>query len=220
MQTGPAVAPFLHRVVWSHVMKKMFVALGVVSFVGLSVVAGCGDDAASDGPGDGSGGGSQDLSAVGEPCSTSADCNGSLLCVSFGQLGYCSVECSAGASECEASASCEGVGALSVDVCPPSNAGTEPGAPPDPQKQPKLLCQSDADCHAIQPGTICAQWNNQKECTIPCSAEADCNTPSAGGVAVDFLTCLVDEADTSRMACVPDEACLSDPFSCIDAPLP
>jgi hypothetical protein len=199
---------------------RFFGVMVMVAGASLALASGCGgDDGGPNGPDAGGGTGTGTTGGPGSPCATAADCGENTICVSFGVgPGACTIECTANGDECSASGGCEGVGTLSVSVC--NDEPSDPNAPPNPQAAPMLKCETDADCEELQAGTICAQWKGSKECTIPCSAETDCDTPSFEGVSVDFLACLEDEADSSRMACVPDEACFANPIDCIDFPMP
>ena len=150
----------------------------------------------------------------GIPCSTSAQCSDGLVCVSTAGIGVCTPTCELNANACGGSASCSGLGAVSVNVCQEPTVNEDSGQAEEP---PKLTCETDADCIQIQPGTICASFKGQKECTIPCSIESDCNMPEIMGINWDLLTCLPDETQTDRMACVPDEACFETiPSPCMD----
>ena len=168
----------------------------LVAVMSLSLVA-CG---AEDGeaPGDNAG-----------TCFSSADCSGAMVCVSAGTgPGGCVPQCEVGAGECGGRASCQGIGAVSVDICQPQPS---PEAPPKAEEAPQLVCESDEDCAALQQGAICAEWNGIKSCTIRCEAESACNVQGfqALGVTIttDFLACLPDESNSDRSACVPDESC-------------
>ena len=130
----------------------------------------------------------------------------------------CLATCTASANECGGSASCNGVGVTSVNICQESESDDEEGSTPEPEKSPKIPCVTDAECAALQPGLVCAEFQGAKDCTMPCSQESECDMPEMMGVKIDFLTCLDDEADTTRKACVPDVACFSDPMSCMTMP--
>jgi hypothetical protein len=173
-----------------------------------AIAVGCG------GGGSGGSGGSGGGAAI---CSTMADCADGTVCLITGGLGLCQLDCSLNASECSAEASCSGVGSLSVSVCQePAETAPEEATEDD---IPYIPCATDADCQALDPIAICAQFQGRKDCTIPCSNEgekAECNLPPLFGVALDFMICNPDEADTTRLACLPDEACFASMMSCMD----
>ena len=161
-----------------------------------------------------------------QSCSGQSDCSDGYACVSVAGVSYCQLTCSLSSDACGASASCGSVGATSVSVCQPEeestdsnsgNASTEESAP-QPDKQPKLPCSTDADCAQFDESAICAEFQGTKDCTIPCTEERECDVPAIGGFSVDFLTCLPDESDQSRSACLPDEACFSNPLNCVTLP--
>jgi hypothetical protein len=105
---------------------------------------------------------------------------------------------------------------MSVNVCQPApEAEEEAQAEPVPEEQPTLPCSTDEDCQEFSEIAICAMFEGVRDCTIPCGAEADCDMPTVMGVNIDFLTCLADEGDASRNACLPDKACWANPTSCI-----
>ncbi|MEZ4430196.1 MAG: hypothetical protein R3A51_21150 [Nannocystaceae bacterium] len=190
-------------------MKLLNLPLLLLSLLAApaALLPACGDGDATTDHGDGGDG------ADGDGCMFSSDCADALVCITVGDLGgVCTPQCSASADECGATASCSGVGALSVNVC---QDDPDPQSPPKPEEQPKLPCMTDADCSELASGAICVEWKGERDCTIPCAAESDCDLPSAGGISVDFLACTADEADDARMGCVPDEACFADVLSCI-----
>ena len=147
-----------------------------------------------------------------DSCATSSDCGAASVCARHGGTAVCAPNCSATASSCTGTASCEGLGVTSVNVC---QEPQDPNMPESADKQPQLACVSDADCEALQPGTICASFRGVTDCTIPCSAETQCDVPSVAGVSFDFYHCSNDEAQTSRQACLPDPACIDNPTSCL-----
>ena len=192
-------------------MKKVLKALCLVSVVLMAV--GCGG---SDEESESTGGAAPAQSCVGQ-----SDCPDEFACVTTAGMSYCQPTCTGSIDACGANASCGGVGAMSINVCTPepeAPAASEEQAAPTPEEQPKLPCASDADCMEFQANAICAQFEGVKDCTIPCSVEADCDTPAIGGFSVDFLTCLADEGDASRSACLPDAACFANPLSCVTMP--
>lgn len=152
-------------------------------------------------------------------CNVSSDCDDGFVCLEIAGSRGCAPTCEGQADECGASGSCGGVGVTTVDVCQEKEA-TEPTAenPPEPEEQPRLPCETDADCSDIQAGLICVEFQGQKDCTIPCGVESDCDLPSAQGIEIDLLACEADEADASRTGCVPDLACFDNPASCITVP--
>ena len=194
-------------------MKNLIKALSLISITFL--IAGCdSSDNKSEENANGYGG---------PACVTQSDCGDNAACVTAAGLSVCQPICTGSVNECGASASCGSIGATSIDVCQPekeeapAEEATEDNAPA-PEEQPTLPCETDADCSKFDSGAICAQWEGTKDCTIPCAQESDCDIPSIGGFSVDFMTCLADEADPSRMACLPDAACFENPTSCITLP--
>lgn len=149
-----------------------------------------------------------------QACASTSECGGAQVCVRRGEVSGCEATCTTSANACGATAQCTGVGSLNVNVCqePP-----RPEDPPAPEEQPKLACKTDADCAAVQPGAVCAQFMGERDCTIPCTQESDCDTPSAGGLAFDFLKCTADEGDSSRTVCLPDPRCFTDINACFSA---
>ncbi|MBT6432049.1 MAG: hypothetical protein HOK97_11005 [Deltaproteobacteria bacterium] len=156
-------------------------------------------------------------------CTTLADCASGTVCIGAGSgASACLPDCSVSTTECSASASCTGVGSTSVSICQEAeeeeqSSGGETAAP-EPQEEPRIPCTTDAECNTLQAGLICAEFQGMKDCTIPCSQESDCDMPSVGGMSIDFMTCIDDEGDSSRQACLPDVACFNDPMSCITMP--
>ncbi|MBT3221451.1 MAG: hypothetical protein HN348_20400 [Proteobacteria bacterium] len=148
-----------------------------------------------------------DSDADGGACATLDDCDADLVCLAGVGTGVCVPVCSAQANECSGSAQCAGVGSLEVDVC------QEPVD--DAKDAPHIPCTTDEECDSLQSGTICAEFQGQRDCTISCDKESACDMPTIGGVGMDFLTCIPDEGDTSRDACLPDEACFDNPLDCI-----
>ncbi len=159
-----------------------------------------------------------DDAASAAPCSGQSDCPDGSACVSMMGAMTCQLDCTASITACGAESSCAGVGSLSVNVCQPEAEEPAEGETPKPEEQPSLPCAVDADCAKFQANAICVQFDGVKDCTIPCSVEEDCTSPDMMGFQVDFMTCLADEADESRMACVPDVACLADVMSCVTLP--
>jgi len=186
---------------------KTVIQIAAAALVALWMI-GCGDDNGS------SSGGPE--AGMGPACSSMLDCADGTICVSAGGAGYCSLDCSVSASACSASAACEGVGSLTVSVCQP--APEEEEQSPTPEEEPRIPCATDAECQVLQANAICAQFEGIKDCTIPCAVESDCDTPSIGGMGVDFMTCIPDEAQTDRTACLPRKECFTDPMSCISMP--
>ena len=180
-------------------LRILYLALAI--FALLSLVA-CGSE------GDEASGGEA-------PCQSNSDCTGGMVCVSFGSgAGVCTPTCSVSGDECSGTAGCSGVGTLSVSVCQETSTD---GEAPAPEEQPRVPCTTDAECAAIQPGIICAEFEGVRDCTIPCTVEGDCDLPSVGGMSVDFMTCIADErSDQTRTACLPDKACFTNPMTCID----
>ena len=196
-------------------MKQLLKAFCLSSILFLAV--GCGG---SDDESDGNGG-----AAPAQACSGQSDCPEEHACVTIAGESFCQPTCNISADVCGSNASCGGVGVMSINVCTPaeeapaaSEEETTEEAAPAPEEQPSLPCGSDADCAEFDANAICAQFEGVKDCTIPCAEEADCDMPAIGGFSVDFLTCLPDEADSSRSACLPDAACFADPMSCVTLP--
>ena len=194
-------------------MKNLMKVLSFVSIICL--IGGCDS---SDNESEGS------ANEYGGPaCVTQSDCGENAACVSAAGLSVCQPICTGSVDECGVSASCGSIGATSIDVCQPAKEetsteeATEENAP-DPEEQATLPCVTDEDCSKFDSRAICAQWQGTKDCTIPCSQESDCDVPAIGGFSVDFMTCLSDEADPSRMACLPDAACFENPINCITLP--
>ena len=166
------------------------------------------DDSKSDAPG---------RSASGPACASPADCDEGFTCLSYGGSGGCVPVCTASVSPCSTSASCGPVGVLEVNVCQEPKSA-DPEKPPAAEEEPRIPCQSDTECRALHPGAICAQWKHNRDCTIPCNVETDCDVLGIGGMSVDFMTCIPDEGNTSRKACLPDERCFSDVMTCVTLP--
>ena len=113
------------------------------------------------------------------------------------------------------------VGSTSVSICEEPKEETSSGgeqSAPEPEEEPRIPCKTDAECDALQSGLICAQFQGQRDCTIPCSQESDRDTPAVGGMSIDFMTCIADEGDSSRNACLPDVACFNNPMDCVTMP--
>ena len=194
-------------------MNNVLKAVGVASVLFLAIGCGGSDDE-SEGGANGYGGPS---------CVTQSDCDDGFACITALGMSVCQPVCTGTIDECGTSASCGGIGAMSIDVCQPAKEevpaeeASEENAP-TPEEQPTLPCVTDEDCSKFDSGAICAQWQGTKDCTIPCAQESDCDIPAIAGFSVDFMTCLEDEADSTRMACLPDEKCFADPMSCITLP--
>lgn len=186
-------------------MKKL---LRLLLFVTVVLNFGCSDD---DNNNNGGGDSENNTGSQEGECKTVSDCNDGYACLYAEEKSICTPICSGSMDECGAEASCGGVGLLSVNVCKPEQSEEEAA---DPEKQPSLPCTSDADCEALQAGTICATWKEQSDCTIPCSSESDCDLPLSSGVSIDFMTCIDDEAK-ERTACLPDEKCIENIMNCI-----
>lgn len=147
-------------------------------------------------------------------CSTHADCGAQAVCLVSPSGSACAPTCTGAAGECSGSATCGGVGVLSVSACQEPQS-TSANDPPTAEEQPRVPCASDDECKTLDPRGICAQFQGHKDCTIACTAETACDTPSVGGVKTDFLTCLPDGANAARSACLPDERCFSNPLACV-----
>jgi hypothetical protein len=186
-------------------MKAMIGVMSVLMVIGTAAM-GCDADGGSGGSGGDS-----------PTCSQMSDCADGAVCLVTAGLGLCQLNCSLSADECSASASCQGVGSLEVSVCQePEEKPTEEVTEED---VPYIPCTTDADCTPLDPIAICAEFKGRKDCTIPCSnlgEKSQCNMPPVMGVSMDFMICNPDEADTSRLACLPDEACFASMMSCMD----
>ena len=164
------------------------------------------------------GGGTTQSDGSGGPCQSNSDCSDGMVCVSFGSVGgACTPQCGGSVTECSASASCTGVGSLSVSVC---QEKVETQGEAKPEEQPRIPCTTDAECDAIHAGAVCAQWKGERDCTILCSANSDCEMPEMAGMKMDFMDCLNDErTDVDvRTVCLPDEKCFQDVGSCVQIP--
>lgn len=176
-------------------------------------VAGCSNDT----------GGGDPASGMGAACATTTDCPTGQACLVVDGAGACALSCTAGGNECSGSAGCEGVGVVEADFCqPPAPSDADPDSPPQPEEEPLLACETDADCAALDPGAVCALHLGARGCTVLCSARTECNPPPVAGVATDFYDCIPDEGDSSRTVCLLDEACLNaaDPLACVTIPTP
>ncbi len=186
----------------------------IMSLAGLCLgFAGCSEDSDESSSGNASSPGTQSTG----PCSTAADCPTGHACIQVGQgQAGCMPTCSASVDSCGASAQCAGVGALDVNICQEPEPEPDPMNPPEATEQPRIPCQEDAECAALNPGAICAEWMGQRDCTLPCTNEAICDPPMVGGLSLDFFNCQDDErADQMRTACLPRIECLNDPLSCL-----
>ncbi len=154
--------------------------------------------------------------AANSVCDSVSDCADGTTCLVVDGNGRCRAICEVSTTECGGSASCGAVGVLSVDVCQPPAPEPTPDDPPSAAEQPRIPCASDAECDALEAGAICAGYKGERDCTLACAIESDCTMPAVGGVRMDFLTCITDESDATRKACLPDAACFSNPMSCID----
>ena len=177
--------------------SRLFLPLAFISIIAL---VGCGVD--------------EDDSAS-KSCESTSECGDGTVCVAKGSgAGTCTLTCSGSLDECSATASCGGVGTLSVSVC---QEDPEKGETPAAQEQPRIPCKTDADCGGLHTGAICAEWQGERDCTIGCAVEEDCSIPEIGGMSVDFMTCIPDERpDQSRTACLPDQECFANPMLCVD----
>lgn len=160
---------------------------------------------------------SQDANTnVGSACKLSSDCASGQICLSDGKTSVCAATCQASANECGASASCAGVGALSLDVCQPKPKENET---PAPEEQKRIPCSTDAECQRIEAGSICAQWQGgEKDCTIPCTDRKMCNPALYPGFTTEFMDCATDLSNSARKACLPDPKCFQNAMSCITMP--
>lgn len=160
--------------------------------------------------------GCDDAVVAGSTCTSTSECASGSTCVAYGSgAGTCLVDCSVSANACGGTAQCSGAGSASIDVCQEPAKATNADNPPKEETQPRIPCTTDAECGAIATGGICVQWRGVRDCSFACSVEDDCTPPALAGTTVDFLTCKPDEGDTTRNACVPDEACWTSPQSCV-----
>jgi hypothetical protein len=191
-------------------MKAMMVLMSVLMVMGTGMI-GCDSDGAVGASGSVNEGGT---------CSVTSECAEGTVCLVTLGVGLCQLDCSLSADECSASASCKGVGSLEVNVCQEKEEEEETATEDVSEEDiPYIPCATDADCTPLDPVAICAEFRGRKDCTIPCDnkgEKSECNMPPIMGVSIDFLICNPDEADTSRLACLPDEACFSDMMSCMD----
>ena len=150
-------------------------------------------------------------------CMTASDCPADHACIQIGGgAAGCVPTCSGSVDECGGSAECAGVGSVDVDICQEEEPEVDPDDPPTPEEEPRIPCQTDEECSALDPGAICAEWQGQRDCTIPCSSEEVCDVPEIGGVTIDFMNCQDDErSDVERTACLPREECFNNPLDCI-----
>lgn len=159
-------------------------------------------------------GGEEDPAAGrGKSCETLSDCSGGSVCLRSGGVSACALECSLEADACSVNAQCAGVGSIDVQVCQPAPENPEQ---PTPEEQPKIPCQSDAECQSLHPDAVCAEFQGVRDCTIRCEQEEDCDLLGfTAGVRVDFATCIADEGDASRTVCLPDVRCFQDVTACV-----
>ena len=155
-------------------------------------IAACGGGSTSAGPGGG------------PSCQSSSDCGGG-VCVTAATSsgGSCLPTCSGSASSCGASAECGGVG-VSINVCQPTSTA---------KVVQRVACESDSDCSAITPGSVCATWDGLNGCTAVCTPDSTCQL-SIGGVSVTFFSCQKDQGPPDREVCAPREECITNPTSC------
>lgn len=159
-------------------------------------------------------------------CSSTSDCAGGEACIGLNGEGQCHFTCTATADECGGSASCEGIGGVSLNVCkekkeePSSSTGGGAAETTEEPEEDWLRCATDEDCSVIDASAICGTWKGASYCTIGCSDDSVCNPPTVGGITTSFLACLTDEAQTTRSICVPREECFNDPMSCIEMDVP
>lgn len=149
-------------------------------------------------------------------CTGLGDCSGGDICLAARDGGACVPTCTINGNECSGTATCNQVGTVSVNVCkkePQSGSGGDSGS--TEADEVYVPCTSDAECQAVEAGAICAADSyGDKQCTSPCSTESDCDVPGYAGYSVDFFSCQVDQADTTRHACLFDPKCENDPLSC------
>lgn len=145
-------------------------------------------------------------------CEVTTDCTGNEVCVRVGSDAACTTNCTANVDACGADASCAGVGSVGVSVCQEKKPE---GADPDPKTEPFLPCATDADCTKVAAGTICAQSNGSKDCSIPCTQDSQCNPAPVNGVSTAFFACKPDESNMARTVCLPRQECFDDPTSCL-----
>jgi hypothetical protein len=188
-------------------MKAMISVMSALMLIGTGAM-GCDADSA---------GGTSSSGSDAPTCSQMSDCGEGTVCLMTAGLGLCQLNCSLSADECSAEASCQGIGSLEVSVC--QEPEDKPSEEVTEEDIPYIPCATDEDCTPLDPIAICAEFRGRKDCTIPCSAQgekSECNMPPMMGVSMDFMICNPDEADTSRLACLPDEACFTSMMSCMD----
>lgn len=167
--------------------------------------------------------GSSPSSGNGAACQSQSDCPNGQACLSVGGVSACTISCSASGSECTGMASCGAVGSVSASFCRPatmSSSGADASAP-SAEEQPKAPCRSDAECVALQEGSVCGAFRGDRGCTIVCSQRSQCNPPAVGGLATNFMDCVTDESNPARRICAPDPACFqpSNPYACVTFPM-
>lgn len=172
-------------------------------YLSLALVCACGDHKEED-------------ASTGSGCVSQSDCADGTVCLAYGdeETGSCALECNLSADECSAEASCAGVGSVSVSACQDEDRVAEDGAPPDEDDRPRLTCDSDDDCTIYDSAAVCAEYRGLRECALSCTTDAECNPPEIGGVTTTFQRCGQDDA-ADRLVCLPNEACWSNPASCI-----
>jgi len=139
------------------------------------------------------------------PCKEAAQCRQN-VCVEINGDSYCSKSC----GRCPAGMYCDDqlFQMLGLKVCVKGRAK----APVKPETPPRLPCKQDRECSGA---LVCAQKMGQRDCTLECKTDADCEMPEMLGVKFDFLECALDEGKRGRKACLPKDACLKNPMSCM-----
>jgi len=139
------------------------------------------------------------------PCKEAAQCKKN-VCVEINGDSYCSKSC----GQCPAGMYCDDqlFSMLGLKVCVKGRAKS----PVKPEAPPRLPCKIDKECSGA---LVCAQKMGQRDCTLECTSDADCEMPEMLGVKFDFMECALDEGRRGRKACLPKDACLKNPMSCM-----
>lgn len=194
-------------------MFRKFLTLTSIATALLCLNCGSSEDGGSSGDGSN---GPPGIEGARGSCTALSDCASGEICLASPETGgACVPTCNGNGNECSATASCGQLGTVSVSVCKTEAPEGEGEGTSTEAEEAYVPCQSDAECQALGEGAICAtDSHGQRGCTALCSTEEHCNTPSLGGVSVDFFSCQVDRSDTTRHGCFVDPKCENDPLSC------
>lgn len=158
----------------------------------------------------GAGGGNNGGMSTGEgPCEVASACAGD-VCVALidgdNPPVYCTEQCDG--ETCPDGFVCdtETFALVGLGFCRFGDPAVEPAPPSEP---PRLPCREDADC---DDGLVCAEFEGERDCTLPCTEEDECTPPALGGLTVDLATCGQDEG-ADRTVCLPDLDCFPDPIA-------